>query len=276
MTLPACALHQLFVRSCDLAHHGLYCSHVLAHTHHSSLQHLSFRCLPSLFFRAHMGEHQNMRLPRGTTGRNHFYYTDILHSTPHSLQQLHLVRAHRLLCRYRPPHGSHMVQRLQALCPAHRLHIVPSVHKFRRAPIALSQVTFCQPRSLRLPCNSPLPHSWSVASLQVLHRRTRCPSPPTSGCRHADYTTHRCLTGRLYPTSARGVLSDATTRTIVRVSRFHLRRMTSSARRVPDPSVRCCWTRLCRLLRTVLHLTMPPHNYRSRSSSAGASSPMTL
>ena len=36
-----------------------------------------------------------------------------------------LVRAPRLLCRCRPPHYSHMVQRLQALCPAHRLHTVP-------------------------------------------------------------------------------------------------------------------------------------------------------
>ena len=35
-----------------------------------------------------------------------------------------------------------MVQRLQALCPAHRLHTVPSVHRFRRAPLALSQVIF--------------------------------------------------------------------------------------------------------------------------------------
>ena len=36
-------------------------------THHSTLQHLPFRCLVSLFFRAHMGKHQNMRLPHGTT-----------------------------------------------------------------------------------------------------------------------------------------------------------------------------------------------------------------
>ena len=34
-------------------------------------------------------------------------------------------------------------------------------------------------------------------------------------------------------------------------------------------------TRLCRHLRTVSHLTMPPPNYRSRSSSARASSPTT-
>ena len=35
----AYALHQLCVRSCELAHHGLCCSHVCACTHHS-LQHL--------------------------------------------------------------------------------------------------------------------------------------------------------------------------------------------------------------------------------------------
>ena len=33
-----------------------------------------------------------------------------------------LVRAPRLLCRCWPPHENHMVQRLQALCPAHRSH----------------------------------------------------------------------------------------------------------------------------------------------------------
>ena len=49
VTFLACALHQLFVRSCHLAHHGLYCSHVRAYTHYSSLQHLPFQCLPSSF-----------------------------------------------------------------------------------------------------------------------------------------------------------------------------------------------------------------------------------
>ena len=31
---------------------------------------------------------------------------------------------------------------------------------------------------------------------------------PTSGCRHADYSTHRCLSGRLYATLVRGVLGS--------------------------------------------------------------------
>ena len=154
-----------FVRSCDFAHRGLYCLCVCVCTHRSSLQHLPFRCLPLLSSRAHMDEPQCMRLPLGTTEGNHSYCTGNSLSALHSLQQLQAGASSPSLCRCRLPHEIHMVQRLQALCPAHRLHTVPLVHKFRRAPPALSQVTFCQPRSLRLPRSSPLPHSWSVASL---------------------------------------------------------------------------------------------------------------
>ena len=83
-----------------------------------------------------------------------------------------LVRPPRPLCRCRPQHERHMVQRLQVLCPAHRLHTVLPIHRFGWTPPALSQVTFCQPRSLRLPRSSPLPHSWRVASASTL------PPPP--------------------------------------------------------------------------------------------------
>ena len=82
-----------------------------------SLKHLPFRCLPSLFFRVHVEEQQNMLLPHGTTGSNHSYYTGTPHSAPHS-SSYNLVRALRSLCRYWPPHGSHMVQRLSSeSCP---------------------------------------------------------------------------------------------------------------------------------------------------------------
>ena len=57
---------------------------------------------------------------------------------------------------------------------------------------------------------------------------------------------------------------------------LHLLRTMFSAPRVPDPSLRYFLTRLCRRLCTASHLTMPPHNYRSRSSSSGAPFPMTL
>ena len=49
VTFLACALHKLFVRSCDLARHGLYCSHVCARTHHSSLRLLLFGVCPRCF-----------------------------------------------------------------------------------------------------------------------------------------------------------------------------------------------------------------------------------
>ena len=87
--------------------------------------------------------------------------TNPVFRTPHHTlsSSYNLVRAPHPLCRCWPPHGSQTVQRLQALCPAHRLHTVPSFHSFRRAPPALSQVTLCRPRSLRPLRASPLQNS---------------------------------------------------------------------------------------------------------------------
>ena len=89
-----------------------------------------------------------------------------------------LVRAPRPLCRCRPPHDSHMMQRLQVPCLAHRPGSVLLIHRFGRAPPALSQMAFCQLRSLRLPRSSPLLPFWSVASLLTLPRRPSYQSPP--------------------------------------------------------------------------------------------------
>ena len=237
----------------------------------SSLRHIPF----SLFFRAHMDEPQCMRLPHGTTGWNHSYYTGIPHSAPHTLfNSCKLVRPPRLLCRCRAPHGSHMVQRLQTLCLAHRLHTVPSLHKLRRAPLALSQVTSCQPCSLRPPRNSPLLSSWSVASPQVLSRRPRCLSPPFFWTQPRRLS-HTSLSHRTSPPNSRSRSSpsDASIRKIPR----GLGSTFDTSRYLPDvlpthhsatPGRGCA--------PTVSHLTMPPPNYRSRSSSLGASSLMTL
>ena len=170
VTFRVCALHQLLVRSCDLAHHGLHCSHVYVCTHHSSLQHLHVRCLSLLSSRAHMDEPQCMRLPLAPL-------SGITLTTRPVRSQLYilynsymLVRAPRPLCRRRPPHDSHMVQRLQVPCPAHRPRSVLLIHRFGRAPPALSQMAFCQLPSLRLPRSSPLLPFWSVASLLTLPR----------------------------------------------------------------------------------------------------------
>ena len=139
VTLLACALHWPFIRSCDLAHYGLYCSHVCAYTHHISLQPLPFRCLPSLFSRGRTSEH-------AAVSWHHRVESLLLHG--HSALRTTLSPAATSWCELPapcadiwPPHGSHMLQRLQALCPAHRLHTVPSVHRFRRVPLAPPQVT---------------------------------------------------------------------------------------------------------------------------------------
>ena len=50
-------------------------------------------------------------------------------------------------------------------------------HRFGRAPPALSQMAFCQLRSLRLPRSSPFAAFWSVASLLTLPRRPSYQSP---------------------------------------------------------------------------------------------------
>ena len=208
VTLPACALHQLFVRSCDLAHHGLYCSHVHVCTHHSSPQHLPFRCLPSLSFCAHMDELQGMRLPLGTTEWNHSYYTASSLSALHSLQQLQAGATSpspvQMSASTRQSHDA--APSSSVSCP--QVTLSATHPQVPMGPPALPQVTFCQLRSLRLPRSSPLLPFWSVASLPTLPHRPATSPYPTSGCRYADYPTHRCLSGCFYPTLVQGVLGS--------------------------------------------------------------------
>ena len=149
-----------------------------AYTHHSSLRLLLFGVCPRCFLvltwmnlsacGCLLAPLSGITLTTRVYGSQHYTL----------FNSYKLVRPPRLLCRCRPPHESHMVQRVQVLCPAHRSHTVPSVHRFRRAPPEMSRVTFCQLRSLRLPRTSPLLPSWSVASLLMLPRRPSHPTPP--------------------------------------------------------------------------------------------------
>ena len=88
---------------------------------------------------------------------------------------------------------------------------------------------------------------------------------------------HTSLSPRtfLHNSRLRRSLLDLPTCIIPRGLWLHLLRTMFSAPRVPGPSLRYFLTRLCRRLCTASHLTMPPHNNRSRSSLSGASSPMT-
>ena len=212
-----------------------------------------------------MDELQNMRMPLGTTEWNHSYYTGNPLSALHSLQQLQAGASSASPVQMSALHtGVTWCSDFKLCAPAHRSRSVLPIHRFRRAPPALSQVTLCQPCLLRLPRISPLPHSWSVASLQVLHRRSSHQSP------HHLWMPPR----RLFHTPL--ALGTFLRNSRSRSSWLQLLRTMFSAPRVPDPSLRHFLTRLCRRLCTASHLTMPPHNYSSRSSSSGVSSPMTL
>ena len=127
VTFLACALHQLFVRSCDLADHGLYCFACLRLYTPQLLAASAFSVFALAVFPCSHG-----RTSVHAAASWHHHYT--------LSNSYKLVRAPRLLCRCRPPHESHMVQRLQALCPDHRSHTVPAVHRFRRVPPALSDL----------------------------------------------------------------------------------------------------------------------------------------
>ena len=113
MTFPACALHQLFVRSCDLAHHDLYCSLVCAYTHDSSLRLLLFgvclRCFLVLTWK-NLSACGCLLAPLSGISLT----TWPIRSQHHILSNSYkLVLAPRPLCRCRPPHESHMMHRLQ-------------------------------------------------------------------------------------------------------------------------------------------------------------------
>ena len=88
VTFPACALHQAFRQVVRLSASWpvlftclcLYTPQLLAAS--------ALLCPFSLSLRALLDELQHMRLPLGTTGWNHSYYTDIPLSALYSLQQL--------------------------------------------------------------------------------------------------------------------------------------------------------------------------------------------
>ena len=88
MTVPACALHQLFVWLRDLVHDGQHCSHFCAYTQRSLLLHLSL-VFVFVYLCSQLEEHQNVRPSTVTTEWNHSYYTGNSLSALHSSQQFH-------------------------------------------------------------------------------------------------------------------------------------------------------------------------------------------
>ena len=222
----------------------------------------AFQCPSLLSLRAHMDELQNMRLPLDTTWWNHSYYTGNPLSALHSLQQLQAGASSSSLCRYRLPHGSHMVQYFE-LC------VLPTGYTQCHQSTGQTGPTRTVTRDLMsatlAEAATQLSFCCILGALHLCVCFAAAPAThphPIPGCRHAFDTS---LSLRTFLRNSRS-----------RSSWLHLLCTMFSAPRVPDPSLRYFLKRLCRRLCTASHLTMPPHNYRSRSSSPGVSSPMTL
>ena len=134
VTFLACALHQLFVRSCDLAEHGLCCSPLSMFVHTTAPRSIClFGVLLSLSFCAHMGRTSGacgcLLAPlSGIT-----LTTRVIRSQHNTLfNSYKLFATLPVSCAVcRPQHESHMVRRLQVLCPAHSSHSVLPIHRFR-------------------------------------------------------------------------------------------------------------------------------------------------
>ena len=265
MTFPACAFHQLFVRSWDLAHHGLHCSHVCVCSHHSSLQHLPFRCLPLLSSRAHMDEPQCMRLPLGTTEWNHSYYTGNSLSALHSLQQVQAgasspspvqMSASTRQSQDAAPSSSVPCPQstLSATHPQVRTGLTRTItNDLLSATLAeaATQLSFAEFLERCISVSAPPPPPLSI------------PTPPLDAATQTIFHTSLLL-GTLPRNSRSGS------------SWLHLLLLTFYALRLLDQSPRYFLMRLCRRLYTASQLMMPPHNNRSRSSLSGVSSPVSL
>ena len=143
--------------------------------------------------------------PHGTTWWNHSYYTRIPLSAPHSLQQLQSGASSppsvKISTSTRESHGAATPSSVSCPQVTHsaispQVQTVPNrivTSDFMSATLAevATQLSFAEfvERCISFSALPTHPHT-------------------TSGCRYADYSTQRCLTGSLHPTPARGVLSQ--------------------------------------------------------------------
>ena len=171
------------------------------------MQHVLFCVRPLLFLRVLMDELQNMRLPLGTKGWNHSYYKGIPLSALHSLQQLQA--------------GASSLSPVQISASTQESHGAATSSSVSCPQVTHSgispQVQTCLTRTVTSDLMSAT-HAEDATQLSLAAFLECCisvsasPPPathphPTSRCRHADYSTHRCLSGRFHATLARGVLS---------------------------------------------------------------------
>ena len=203
-----------------------------------------FRCLFLLSSPAHMDEPQCMRLPLGTTEWNHSYYMASSLSVPVPCADvgLHMTVTRCSAFKFRALPTGH------AQCCSSTGSDGPHLHCHKWPSVSHARFS-CHAALLLLPF-------WSVASLLTLPRRPSYQSPLHLWMPLRKLFRRPLLSGHFYATP---------------LSTLDVR-CPACARPVP----RYLLMRLCRRLCGASHLAMPPHNYRSRSSSSGVSSPMAL
>ena len=205
MTFLACALHQLFVRSCDLAHHGLHCSHVCVCTHHSSLQHLLFcvrlRC-SSVSIWMNFSSCGCLLAPQGGITLT----TSAVRSQHHILSNsCKLVRALpvQMSASTRESHGA--ATSSSVFCP----QVTHSVNGSQVQTGPTRTVTSDLLSATLADAATQLSFAAFLERCIFVHAFPAAPATslhPIFGCRFADFFTHRCPSGRFYATLVHGVL----------------------------------------------------------------------
>ena len=265
VTFPACALYQLLVRSCDLAHHGPIFVHMSVLAHITACFCISLWCVPSsLSVLRWKSTRMCGRLLAPLSGIT--LTTRAIHSLHYTVSNSYkMVRAPRL-CSYWPPHtrltttssGSVSSPQLPHSAISSQVPAGPTRNVTGEAmPTSLAEAVsqllfleFLQRCNLLIvppqPPQLPVPISPLDAAVQTL---------PHS----AASAVSRNVSTQL---SFREVLAPPSTHDV-------------PCSGVLDQSPRFLLMWLCRRLYTASWLMMSPH-YLSRSSSLGASFPTTL
>ena len=153
---------------------GLYCAHVFACTHHSTLQHLLFRCWAFVIFQFSDGRTAKC----AAASRHHMVASLLLHG-------------YRALSTTPPPTVTSWCE-LFVVCAATGLHTGVQGHCVLRLRVQPTGTTQChlltssggphsdchRLRSLRPPRSSHLLSSQSAATSQLFLLRARSPAPP--------------------------------------------------------------------------------------------------
>ena len=224
-----------------------------------------------------MDELQNIRVCLGTTGWNHSYYTGNPFSALHSLQQLQAGASSpspvQISASTRESHGAATSSSVSCPQVTHSA-ITPEVQTGPTRTVtsdlmsatlaeAATQLSFAAFLERCISVSAPLPPLLPI-STPLLDAATQTIPHIVGSQVVSTQLSLEEFSQTCPPAESSGALAPPSTHDVLCHTCFR-----------PRP-LRYFLTRLRRRLCTASHPTMPPHNYRSRSSSTGVSSPTTL